>query len=84
MKVAVMNFSGNVGKTTVAGQLLKPRMENARIFSIESINAGADADGLEVEKMKEIDKWLNQFRKIWETRFNQLDHVLSTIKKQKK
>lgn len=52
MKVAVMNFSGNVGKTTVAGHLLKPRMGNAQIFSIESINAGADADGLEVEKMK--------------------------------
>ena len=39
---------------------------------------------LEIEKMKEIDQWLNQFRKIWETRFNQLDKVLSTIKKQKK
>ena len=39
---------------------------------------------LELEKMKEIDKWLNQFRKIWETRFNQLDKVLSTIKKQKR
>jgi len=39
---------------------------------------------LEIEKMKEIDKWLNQFRKIWEARFNQLDHVLSTIKKKKK
>ena len=39
---------------------------------------------LEVDKMKEIDKWLEQFRKIWETRFNQLDKVLSTIKKQKK
>jgi DNA-binding transcriptional ArsR family regulator len=39
---------------------------------------------LEVEKMKEIDKWLNQFRKLWETRFNQLNSVLSTIKKQKK
>ena len=39
---------------------------------------------LEIEKMKEVDKWLNQFRKIWETRFNQLDKVLSTIKKQKK
>jgi hypothetical protein len=52
MKVAVMNFSGNVGKTTVAGHLLKPRMGDAQIFSIESINAGADADGLEVEKMK--------------------------------
>ena len=39
---------------------------------------------LEVERMKDIDKWLEQFRKIWETRFNQLDKVLSTIKKQKK
>jgi DNA-binding transcriptional ArsR family regulator len=39
---------------------------------------------LEVEKMKEIDKWLEQFRRIWETRFNQLDNVLATIKKQKK
>ena len=39
---------------------------------------------LELKKMKEIDKWLAQFRKIWETRFNQLDNVLSTIKKQKK
>jgi DNA-binding transcriptional ArsR family regulator len=38
---------------------------------------------LEIEKMKEIDKWLNQFREIWEIRFNQLDNVLSTIKKNK-
>jgi DNA-binding transcriptional ArsR family regulator len=35
---------------------------------------------LEIEKMKEIDKWLEQYRKIWETRFNQLDNVLKTIK----
>jgi len=39
---------------------------------------------LAIEKMKEVDKWLNQFREIWETQFNQLDKVLSTIKKQKK
>lgn len=38
---------------------------------------------LEIEKMKEIDKWLEQFRKIWEKRFNQLDNLLSTIKEQK-
>lgn len=38
---------------------------------------------LEIEKMKEIDKWLEQYRKIWETRFNQLDDVLATIKKPK-
>ena len=39
---------------------------------------------LEIDKMKEIDKWLEQYRKIWESRFNQLDDLLSTIKKQKK
>lgn len=35
---------------------------------------------LQVNKMKEIDQWLQQFRKMWEDRFNQLDDVLSTIK----
>jgi len=39
---------------------------------------------LQVDKMKEIDKWLNQFRKIWENRFSQLDTLLSTIKNTKK
>ncbi len=39
---------------------------------------------LEIEKMKEVDKWIEQFRNIWETKFNQLDKVLLTIKKQKK
>jgi DNA-binding transcriptional ArsR family regulator len=39
---------------------------------------------LQLEKLKEIDQWLSQYRKLWETRFNQLDNVLATIKKQKK
>jgi DNA-binding transcriptional ArsR family regulator len=39
---------------------------------------------LEIEKMKEVDQWINQLREIWETRFNQLDEVLSTIKQAKK
>jgi hypothetical protein len=39
---------------------------------------------LEETKMKEIDQWLEQFRKIWESRFNELDNLLSTIKKDKK
>ena len=38
---------------------------------------------LEIEKMKEVDLWLEQFRKIWETKFNQLDQVLLTMKKDK-
>ncbi len=39
---------------------------------------------LEVKKLKEIDKWISKFRKIWETRFNQLDNVLLTLKNKKK
>ena len=39
---------------------------------------------LEIEKMKEIDQWLEQYRKIWETRYSQLDELLSTIRKQEK
>ena len=36
---------------------------------------------LEIEKMKEIDEWLEQYRKIWETSYSQLDELLATIKK---
>ena len=39
---------------------------------------------LNAAKMKEIDKWLQQFRALWENRFNQLDTVLATLKKNKK
>lgn len=35
---------------------------------------------LEINKMKEIDKWLEQFRKIWEDRFSQLDNLLIKLK----
>jgi DNA-binding transcriptional ArsR family regulator len=31
-------------------------------------------------KMQEIDKWLNQFKSLWEDRFNQLDDVLNNLK----
>ena len=39
--------------------------------------------GLEIDKMKEIDKWLERFKKIWESRFNQLDEVLAKLKNNK-
>ena len=39
---------------------------------------------LKIEKMKEIDKWIAQYRGMWEKSFNQLDDLLSTIKKTKK
>src|ERR1041384_7520191 len=34
---------------------------------------------INANEMKEIDKWIEQFRKIWQTRFNQLDKVLSNL-----
>ena len=39
---------------------------------------------LNPKKMKEIDKWLEQFRQLWETRFNQLDKVLHDLKNKRK
>nr|WP_315026830.1 metalloregulator ArsR/SmtB family transcription factor [uncultured Chryseobacterium sp.] len=39
---------------------------------------------LEIDKMKEIDQWLEQFRKIWESRFEQLDTLLLNLKSQQK
>src|SRR5689334_4200034 len=39
---------------------------------------------LQIKKMKEVDKWLEQFRKIWEARFSQLDDLLLTMKKNKR
>lgn len=39
---------------------------------------------LELKKLKEIDNWLSEFRKIWENKFTQLDIVLLKIKGIKK
>ncbi len=39
MKLAVINYSGNVGKTTVARHLLAPRIPDCQVVAVESINA---------------------------------------------
>jgi hypothetical protein len=48
MKICVINFSGNVGKSLISQHLLKPRLENSEIIAVESINA----DGNNNEKIK--------------------------------
>jgi hypothetical protein len=48
MKIAVINFSGNVGKSTVARHLLAPRMNGAPVIPVESINS----DGTEDETIR--------------------------------
>lgn len=54
-------------------QLVKQELKGREIYY--HINAN---------KINEIDKWVAQFKKLLETQFNQLDNVLSTLKKQKK
>lgn len=63
MKVAVLNYTGTVGKITISAHLLSPRMNNAPIFAIESINETAEGLGVDVEKMKE-NKFRDLFKKI--------------------
>lgn len=52
MKVAVLNYTGTVGKTTIAAHLLSPRMNNAPIYAVETINETAAGNGLDVEQLK--------------------------------
>lgn len=42
MKIAVISFSGNVGKSTIARHLLLPRIPQAELLSVESLNADDD------------------------------------------
>lgn len=48
MKIAIVNFSGNVGKSTIARNLLKPRVAGAKIISVETINS----DTLDEQRLK--------------------------------
>jgi hypothetical protein len=59
MKIAVINFSGNVGKTTVARHLLASRIPNAEVIAIESLNAGDDeAQALRGRQFGELQEYL--------------------------
>ncbi len=52
MKIAIMSYTGTVGKTTVAAHLLAPRMSRAPVFAIETINETAEGLGIDVSKIK--------------------------------
>lgn len=36
---------------------------------------------LKLDKMREVDIWLEQFRKLWESRYEQLDALLANLNK---
>lgn len=52
MKVMVTNYCGNVGKTTVVAHLFAPRIPEAKVFSVETINETAADLGIETDKLK--------------------------------
>jgi MinD-like ATPase involved in chromosome partitioning or flagellar assembly len=62
-KVAVLNYTGTVGKTTIAAHLLSPRMNDAPVFAIESINETAEGLGVDVEKIRG-EKFRDLFKKL--------------------
>lgn len=59
MKVIAINYSGNVGKSTICNTLLSPRMNNAKVFRIESINDSGMSGATEERKLRG-----NQFSKL--------------------
>lgn len=63
MKVAVINYTGTVGKTTIAAHLLSPRMNGAEIFAVETINETAEGLGVDVEKIRG-EKFRDLFKKL--------------------
>jgi len=59
MKVAVINFSGNVGKTTISRHLLLPRIPGAELISIESLNAdGNQGQHLRGRQFAELQEYM--------------------------
>ena len=55
MKICVINFSGNVGKSIVSQHLLKPRLDNCEIIAVESINSdGTTDDKIKGKRFTEI------------------------------
>ena len=57
LKLAILNISGNVGKTTLGQTFLKPRLEGAEIIKVETLNSdGTNDEKLSAKEYGEIIK----------------------------
>lgn len=55
LKAAILNHSGNVGKSTICQAMLKPRLEDAEIIKVETINSdGSNDSKLSAKEFDEI------------------------------
>jgi len=59
MRVVLINLTGNVGKTTLARHLFRPRMPNAPVIPIETVNTGDLPEGaLPAEQFRRLTEFL--------------------------
>lgn len=52
MNIVVINFGGNIGKTTLSAYFLYPRLGQPKMIAVESINETAEEKGLEVDLVR--------------------------------
>lgn len=52
MRVCLVSTTGSVGKTTIAAHVLHPRMPEAVMLAVETVNETGGELGLEVERLK--------------------------------
>lgn len=72
-KIAVLNLSGNVGKTTIATHLLASFLPGSKVISVESIN---NADALQVQGIEVEELNASQFKQIYHTLMYEDDVIL--------
>jgi len=67
MKIFILNSSGNVGKSLLARELFYPRLEDAKIIEIETVNSGSSGfENLNIKKFKADDDFMDIYMEIIE------------------
>lgn len=62
MKLCVLNYSGNVGKSTIAKHLLGPPLDDCEMVKVESINADEDDnEAIRGRRFRELSEMLDMF-----------------------
>lgn len=68
IKIFILNSSGNAGKSLMAREIFFPRLKDAKIVEIETVNSGGSAfKSLNIEKFKGSADFTDIYMKILET-----------------
>ena len=65
MKIFILNSSGNVGKSLLARELFYPRLKDAKLIEIETVNSdSSNFDSLNITKFKADDDFMEIYTEI--------------------